>query len=370
MLVVKSMTYHVNLVMIRPHAISAIVGCLLHPLIARAQTAPSCSATATSLTPAEWRAPPRPTQAAPKAGLSVVREVPLPGPANRFDYQSVDPAMGRIYMNHMNAGRTVVFDADHGKVVTEIMDLPRATGVWAVPAHHQVYVSAAGAHEVAVIDDRTLRITARVGGIRFPDGIAFAPEADKVFVSDESGGADVVIDAKTNTKRATIELGGEAGNTHYDSVSHCILVAVQTKNQWVAIDPVSERIVQRYDLPGSDHPHGFELDQEGRLAFISCEGNAALLVVDLRTMKVIQSLEVADGPDVLAWDAAWRRLYVAAESGVLAAYWLDDRTLRSIGEVRAPHAHTVSVDPRTHLVYLPLENVAGHPLLRIFEPMR
>src|SRR6266566_2700745 len=49
-------------------------------------------------------------------------------------------------------------------------------------------------------------------------------------------------------KRSTIELGREAGNTHYDSVSHCILVAVQTKNQWVAIDPVSERIVQRYDL--------------------------------------------------------------------------------------------------------------------------
>ena len=87
------------------------------------------------------------------------------------------------------------------------------------------------------------KITSRVGGIRFPDGIAYAPDADKVFVSDESGGADVVIDAKTGTKRSTIELGGEAGNTHYDSVSHCILVAVQTKNQIVAIDPVSEKIV-------------------------------------------------------------------------------------------------------------------------------
>jgi hypothetical protein len=197
MLVVKSMTYHVNRVMIRPHAISTIVGCLLHPLIARAQTAPSCSATPASLTPAEWRAPERPTQAAPRAGLKVVREVPLPGPANRFDYQSVDPVAGRIYMNHMNAGRTVVFDADQGKVVTEIADLPRATGVWAVPAHHHVYVSAAGAHEVAVIDDRTLSITARVGGIRFPDGIAFAPEADKVFVSDESGGSEFLLDEKS-----------------------------------------------------------------------------------------------------------------------------------------------------------------------------
>jgi DNA-binding beta-propeller fold protein YncE len=322
------------------------------------------------MTPASWRAPVRATQTAPKAGLKLVREIPLPGPANRFDYQSVDPATGRIYINHMNAGRTIVFDANGGKVITEITDLPRATGVWAVPSHHQVYVSAAGVHEVAIIDDRTLKVISRVGGIRFPDGIAYAPEADKVFVSDEADGTDVVIDPNTMKKRAKIDLGGEAGNTHYDSVSHCILVAVQTKGELVAIDPVSERIVQRYNLSGSDNPHGFALDEPGRLAFITSEGNATLQVVDLRTMKLRQAVSVPDDPDVLAWDPSLRRLYVASESGALSAFWLDGNMLRPIGEVRVPHAHTVSVDPRTHMVYLPLENVNGHPVLRIFEPNR
>lgn len=353
-----------------PGIVIALAGSLSVPLAARSQSAPSCYATATSMTPASWRAPSSPTAATPTPGLTLLREIPLPGPANRFDYQSVDPASGRIYMNHMNAGRMIVFDADSGKVVSEVSDLPRATGVLAVPRHHQVYVSAAGAHQVAIIDDRTLKVTSRVGDIRFPDGIAYASHADKVFVSDESGDADVVIDPVTRAKRSTIALGGEAGNTHYDSVSHCILLAVQTRNQLVAIDPVSEKIVQRYDLPGSDHPHGFTLDEEGRLAFVSCEGNAALLVVDLRTMKVAQMLKVADGPDVLAWDAAWRRLYVAAESGVLSAFWLDGKTLRAMGEIRAPHAHTVSVDSRTHHVYLPLENVRGRPVLRIYEPTK
>jgi DNA-binding beta-propeller fold protein YncE len=299
-----------------------------------------------------------------------VRELSLPGPASRFDYQSIDPTTGRIYMNHMNAGRTIVFDSNSDRVLTVIPNLPRATGVLAVPSHHQLYVSAAGAHEVAIIDDRSFNVLSRVRDIEFPDGIAYAPEADKVFVSDQAGDADVVIDAKTGTKRATIELGGAAGNTHYDSVSHCILVAVQTRNQLVAIDPFSERIVRRYNLPGSDHPHGFTLDEDGRLAFVSCEGNAALLVIDLRTMKVVQTLKVGDDPDVLAWDDGWRRLYVAAESGVLSAYWLDGMTLRPVGEVRAPRAHTVSVDPRTHRVYLPLENVNGRPMLRIYEPVR
>jgi DNA-binding beta-propeller fold protein YncE len=179
-----------------------------------------------------------------------------------------------------------------------------------------------------------------------------------------------VIDAKTGNKRSTIDLGGEAGNTHYDSVSHCILVAVQTKNQMVAIDPISEKIVQRYDLPGSDHPHGFTIDEPDRLAFVSCEGNAALIVLDLRTMKPSQQLKVPDDPDVLAWDPDWRRLYVSAESGVLSAFWLDGATLKPVGEIRAPHAHTVSVDPRTHRVFLPLENINGRPLLRIYEPAR
>jgi DNA-binding beta-propeller fold protein YncE len=327
---------------------------------------PLCYATAMSMTPAGWPA----AANAPPAylvRLSFRRDVPLPGPANRFDYQAVDASTGRIYMNHMNAGRTIVFDADRERVVAEISDVPRATGVLVVPSHHQLYISAAGSHDVAIVDDITLKVVSRVTDIQFPDGIAYAPSADKVFVSDESGSADVVIDVATGTKRNSIALGGEAGNTQYDSVSHCILVAVQTKNQMVAIDPVSEMIVQRYDLPGSDHPHGFAIDQPDQLAFISCEGNAALIVLDLRTMKPIQRLKVADDPDVLAWDPEWRRLYVAAESGVLSTFALDGTTLRAVDTIRAPHAHTVSVDPRTHRVYLPLENVNGSPVLRIFE---
>jgi hypothetical protein len=33
-----------------------------------------------------------------------------------------------------------------------------------------------------------------------------------------------------------------------------------------------------------------------------------------------------------------------------------------------PHAHSVAVDPATHLVYFPLENVGGQPVLRIMAP--
>jgi len=39
-----------------------------------------------------------------------------------------------------------------------------------------------------------------------------------------------------------------------------------------------------------------------RIAFIACEGHIALIVLSLRTMKLVQQLKVADDPDVLALD--------------------------------------------------------------------
>src|SRR3954453_19988118 len=101
-----------------------IVALLITAMLASAEAlsqAP-CVASASSLTPVGWRSPVAPATATPKTGLKLVRELPLPGPANRFDYQSVDVASGRIYMKHMNAGRTIVFDANAGKVLAEVAD--------------------------------------------------------------------------------------------------------------------------------------------------------------------------------------------------------------------------------------------------------
>ena len=324
------------------------------------------------MTPTGWAAPPpRAARTASKTTpLAPVADVQLPGPAKRFDYQSFDSTTGRLYISHMRADRLVVFDTRAQKLVASNEGFPGATGVWAVPELHRVYVSVTGRHEVVIVDDRTLAVIARVTGARFPDGIAYAPAEQKVFVSDESGEADLVIDARSNSRAGRVELGGEAGNTHYDAVSHCIVVAVQTKNELVAIDPASERIVAKYAM-SCDHPHGFLIDEPNRLAFVTCEGDAKLLVVDLRTMRTSATLRTADDPDVLALDPGLGRLYVGCEAGAVSVFeerFVDGKgTLAPLGEYRAPHAHSVSVDPATHRVYLPLQDVAGKPTLRILE---
>lgn len=93
-----------------------------------------------------------------------------------------------------------------------------------------------------------------------------------------------------------------------------------------------------------------------------------LQVVDLRTTRVVDTQQVGEGPHVLAWDPGWQRLDVAVESGPRHVVDAHGATLRRLETYDAPHAHTVAVDPRTHLVYLPLEQRDGRPVLRILAP--
>ena len=78
------------------------------------------------------------------------------------------------------------------------------------------------------------------------------------------------------------------------------------------------------------------------------------------------TVSTGDGPDVLAFDPGWQRIYVAAESGVVTVVAEQGRSIRSLGRgFVAPAAHSIAVDPITHQVYLPLEDRGGHPHLQV-----
>ena len=104
------------------------------------------------------------------------------------------------------------------------------------------------------------------------------------------------------------------------------------------------------------------------MAFIACDGNARLLVMDLRSMQVREVHRVGRDPDVLAIDSKRRRLYVASESGVVSVFRITQHGLIKLGQgYVGDDAHSVAVDPATGLVYLPIESLQGRPVLKIMR---
>jgi YVTN family beta-propeller protein len=299
------------------------------------------------------------------AFISTQRDVPLPGDTSRFDYQSLDLQAHLLYIAHLGASTIPVYDTLAGKVVGEVKDVPGVHGILAIPELGRVYATATDVNQVAVIDPQTLAVVAMIPGGDYPDGLAYNPTVGKLYVSDQRGSTSTVIDAQQNKVVATVALGGEAGNTQFDPLSQQMYVAVQTRNQVVTIDPQSDRVVARFDTPGCDHPHGLQISPDRRLAFVACEGNNKLAVLDLQSNTVTELHDVGAGPDVIAFDPILHVLWVAAESGPLTAFFETDTGLRLLAQRDVgPNAHSVVVNPENSHVYVPLANFGGQPVLR------
>lgn len=266
--------------------------------------------------------------------LKYIEDVPLPGHASRFDYESYDPGRHLLFIAHLGDSEVVVFDSLVSRIVARIPGISTVHGVLVVPELSRVYASATGANEVVAIDERTLKITARVPGGVYPDGMAYAPDARRLYVSDETGETETVIDVPGNRRVATIPMGGEVGSSQFDPVSRHVFVNVQTRRQLVEIDPATNTIVSRTDLPGAKGNHGLLIIPESRLALIACEDNDRLVVFDMRGMKVIGAFDVGGDPDVLAFDSALHMAYVAGEAGVVSIFNVGTSGVSKIGDGR------------------------------------
>ena len=305
----------------------------------------------------------------PPSFLQLQQDVPLKGDASRFDYLSYDDDAGILYIAHMGDGQILLFNTQKGAVQTMLSGFPGVTGLLVVPELHRLFASVTGQHDVDIIDTQTLKTLARIPAGNFPDGIAYDPDLRQIFVSDERGGEVIVIDAVKNKRLAYIKMEGEVGNNCYDPESKRIFVNVQGSNELVALNPETHKILLRYSLEGGRHPHGLCLDPGSRLAFIGCDGDQKLVVVDMDKFTETGVSDVGKEPDVLAFDSQLGYLYVASEAGIVSIFRVRDRKVEKIGDFPVgSNAHSVAVDSKTHFVYFPLRKEGPGPVLRIMKP--
>jgi hypothetical protein len=298
-------------------------------------------------------------------------DVPLPGRATRFDYQWVDAERRLLYIAHLGDGALVVFDLDAQRVVAEVPRLPSVHGVVAAPDQHVVLATATADRTLALIDDRTFQVKARVPAGAYPNGLAYDPASGRAFVSNNVGPGVAVVDVKAARPLPAIDIGGGAGNTQYEAESGHVLAAVHGGAFVAEIDPAAARVVGRIELKGVSTCHGLLVASTLHVAFAACRGaGPKLAVVDLAARRELATLGLPPGIDVLAFDPELRRLYAASENGTVAVFVVAaDRSVSELGSgFLAASAHSVAVDPKAHRVYFPLENVGGRPVLRVMAP--
>jgi hypothetical protein len=124
-----------------------------------------------------------------------------------------------------------------------------------------------------------------------PQGVAYIPFADSVFVANAGDGSVRVFRGEDLAPIGRIELGDDADNVRVDTTRKRVLLGYG-KGALAVIDPVS--LSKTADIRLKAHPEGFQIDETGTQVFVNVPDAREIAVVDLAVGST-QSLPTQEG---------------------------------------------------------------------------
>ncbi len=91
-------------------------------------------------------------------------------------------------------------------------------------AGERLFVCALGNNTVEVLDLRKGERIHSITGLGSPQGIAYIPELDRIFVANDKGGICKIYDGKSFQRVGELDFKDDADNVRYDSATKQIYV--------------------------------------------------------------------------------------------------------------------------------------------------
>lgn len=273
------------------------------------------------------------------------------GPATRWDYAAIDTQRNRLFVTR--GDRVQVLDAASGKPVGEIPDTAGVHGVAFAQDLKLGFTSNGRANSVTVFDLDTLKVQGdwKVAGIN-PDAILYDPATRKLYTFNGKSQDVSVFDAASGKAIASIPVGGKPEFAATDGKR--VYVNIEDKNEIVAIDAGTDRVLAHWPLAGCDEPSGLALDSAHARLFSVC-GNRAMMVTDSASGKVVAHIAIGDHPDAAYYDPGTATVLSSNGAGTLSVVrQLDaDRYAPAVEVPTAKGARTMAFDAASRRVFLP-----------------
>ena len=214
----------------------------------------------------------------------------------------------------------------------------------------RLFVAELGNNTVGVVDLAAGKVLRTISGLSEPQGVAFVPFADSVYVANGGDGSVRVLRGEDLTPIGRIEVGDDADNVRVDAERHRVLVGYG-KGALAVIDPASR--TKTADLRLKGHPEGFQIDETGTQVFVNVPDARDIEVVDLAT-EASRSLPMgglrSNFPMAIDHDAH-RVLVVFRSPATLVALSSQDGRI-AVKLETCGDADDVFVDPRRRRVYV------------------
>jgi DNA-binding beta-propeller fold protein YncE len=256
------------------------------------------------------------TRAQDRVPLRLVQTIPMPNVKGRIDHMDVDVQGKRLFVAGLENGSVEVVDLQAGKWLKSIPGFNKPQGIAYVPSINKVFVASGDDGMVRVFRGDTLDLLDAIKLDLGPNRVAYDPHTQLLYVG--YGGKDAgkdygevgIIDAKTNSHLGDVKIEAHPSELLLDQAGKTLFVFMSAASKIQVVDTKKREVVSTWPVSSKRNGDG-ALDEKTNRIFIGTRTPPEMIAMDSRTGKEVVNLPTVEGMDGVYFDPRLKRIYVS-----------------------------------------------------------
>lgn len=225
----------------------------------------------------------------------------------------------------------------------------------------RLFVAALGDNSLEVIDLKENKRVHTIDGLAEPQGIAYVPSTNHLFVANRKDGSVRIFDAASWEMLKSISYGDDADNLRYDASSGHVWIGYGGG----ALGELDQDGTKLGDIKLDAHPESFQLEKNGSRIFVNLPKSRKIAVVDRKARSLSGSWgtggPLSNFPMVL--DEQDHRLFVVTRLPARLVVLDTERGKRVVSLPAVGDCDDVFYDKRRHRIYA----IGGEGGISVFQ---
>ena len=247
--------------------------------------------------------------------LELVQTIPLKGKPGNLDHIAIDLQRNRLFVANKANNTMDIVDLAKGELFKQVPGQQAIQGIAYAPDLDRVYVGLGGKGLFNVFDGKSYHL---IKTIKFPDdsdNVRYDPNKHAVYVAHaESSLAAVDV---SNYSYKDVKLPGDAEGFTLQPDGAMLYVAVPKPSQVAVIDTDKKDVTGNYPIKAAEDATAIGLDAANHRLFVGCRNPGMLVVLDSGSGKEVATLPIPGEVDDLFYDAKRRLIYISCGEGAL-----------------------------------------------------
>jgi DNA-binding beta-propeller fold protein YncE len=270
---------------------------------------------------------------AEEKAFKLKQTITLPGVEGRIDHLALDPSGERLFVCALGNNTLEVLDLRKGERIHSITGLGAPQGIAYIPEFNRLFVANDKGGICKIYDGKSFQ---EVGQLDFKDdadNVRYDDAAKKIYVGFGTGGI-AILNAPDGKEIGSIKLSAHPEAFELEKNGHRIFVNVPNSRDVAVIDRDKREVINKWktDLAFGNFP--MAIDETNHRLFIGCRLPSKLVVLSTDSGDVVAKIDISGDPDDVFYDAKRHRIYAICGAGKIdVVEQIDPKTYKTLTKV-------------------------------------